>query len=159
MGMPEWFDEMLLRGRRTLLIGYDGFVWLVSVLLVVAVRFMDIGMPVPWSRGLTAAAVAIGVQMILGTLLWLYDGRYVVGSKDEALHLGVAVTGAGFIMGVVSLNFPDARLIPLSTTLGATAMAIVGCVGGRMLWRMRGDPRPGVRGWCGGQRTGAQPPA
>ena len=48
-------------------------------------RYIDILDDVPWARTLTAIAIAIGIQLIMGTVFWLYDGRYAVGSRDEAV--------------------------------------------------------------------------
>lgn len=138
-------DPMVVPVRRAVLIAYDAVIWVCAVLTALTVRYLDVEQAVPWSRGATAAAVAFGAQTVIGTLMWLYDGRYVVGSKDEALHLGGAVIGAGIVMGTASVTFPEGRLVPLSITLGATALAITGCIGGRLVWRLfhESSRRPG----------------
>ena len=59
--------------------------WAFSITAFTLLRYLDIPGGVPWARTVTGIAIAVGVQMVMGTVFWIYDGRYRVGSRDEAV--------------------------------------------------------------------------
>ncbi len=130
------FDPRLAKARRRALIAYDGLVWLVCVPAFAMLRYMDSAGGTPWGETLTATAIAIGAQWLIGTWMWIYDGRYPIGSKDETLALAATTLSAGFVLQLVSIVFPGGRLIAISVPVGATAMATLGALAGRVAFRM-----------------------
>ena len=78
-GLEVW----LVRNRRDTLVVLDAMAWAVSLTAFTLLRYIDIPGGIPWARTATGIAIAIGAQMAIGALLWLYDGRYRVGSQGR----------------------------------------------------------------------------
>ena len=68
--------------------------------------------------------------MIMGTVFWLYDGRYRVGSRDDAVAVAKAFLFTTLILELASLLFAGGRLlalsIPIAGGVGALALGVWG---------------------------------
>ena len=116
-------ERWLVRNRRDTLIILDAVAWALSITAFTLLRYLDVPGGVPWARMATGIAIAIGVQMVMGTLFWLYDGRYRVGSRDEAVAVGTAFVATMVILQFASLRArwwrPPARVsIPIAGGAG-----------------------------------------
>ncbi|NTV75111.1 MAG: serine/threonine protein kinase, partial [Holophaga sp.] len=74
-------------------------------------------------------------QMVLGTLLWIYDGRYRVGSRDEAVAVAKTFLGTILILQLASLLFGGGRLLALSIPLAGGLGALLIASAARLIWR------------------------
>lgn len=103
---------------------------------------------------LLAQALLVGVasalaQLTIGNVAYLYRGRYVIGSFDEALALVVSVLLVSLIGTIALVGLPWFTL-PKSTMLSAAAVSTVLMFATRFFWRRR---RHAVGGFPGGART------
>ena len=114
---------------------FDALVWTVTVLVFVALRYIDVASGIPWADAFLTAALAVALQLAIGRGLWIYQGRYRIGSKDEAVAVGATVVYTSLALLVLSLVFPGGRLIAVSVPIGAGALAVLGTIGGRVVWR------------------------
>ncbi|MFN8185192.1 MAG: nucleoside-diphosphate sugar epimerase/dehydratase [Candidatus Nanopelagicales bacterium] len=113
----------------------DSASWAVSITAFTLLRYIDVPTGVPWARTVTAIAIAVGSQLIAGTLFWLYDGRYRVGSRDEAFALAPSYLVSMIVLEVTSLLFPGERLLAASIPVAAGFSALLLGAGGRLVWR------------------------
>jgi len=112
----------------------DAAVWALSVVVAVWVRFDFSVLASDLERALVFALIAVALHAVLGAVIGMYTGRFLLGSFDEAV--GIAFTGAGTGAMLLLLAFvlsPDS--VPRSTPLTATAMAIVGMLAARFVGR------------------------
>lgn len=125
----------LTRHRRTFLILLDAFAWAISIAMSSLLRYMDTSGGFPWARMLTAIAIATGTQLALGAALWLYDGRYRVGSREDGMAVAKAFVGTIVILQLATVLFPGARLLALSIPAAAGLGALMLAGGTRLAWR------------------------
>ena len=126
----------LVRNRRDTLIILDAVAWALSIMAFTFLRYLDVPGGVPWARTATGVAIAIGVQMVMGTVFWIYDGRYRVGSRDEAV--GVAKAFAATILVVQLANLAlggGGRLLALSIPIAGGLGALALAAAARLVWR------------------------
>lgn len=128
-------DLWLSRRRRGTLVLLDAVAWAASITAFTFLRYLDVEGGAPWARTFTGVAVAIGLQLTFGTLLWLYDGRYRIGSKDEAAAVALTVGCTALGLLTASLLFPGGQLVALSIPVAAGAGALAVAHGARQLWR------------------------
>lgn len=128
-------EMWLVRHRRHVLIALDVTAWAVSLVLFTWLRYIDLPEQIPWPRTFTAVAVAVGTQLAMGTLFWIYDGRYRVGSREEAVALGKTFLSTIVILQAVSLLFSPERLVPASVPIAGGIGAFVMSAGARLVWR------------------------
>ncbi len=114
---------------------YDALVWACAVSAFVAVRYIEIASGFPARATALTVVVAVALQMALGTALGIYELRYRIGSKDEAVAVAAVTVYTTLALLVISLAFPGGRLIAASVPIGAGALGVVGTVGARVLWR------------------------
>lgn len=116
----------LWRRRRLVLAVSDLVVWIVFLELGAIARFDgDIGQVNQRNLALTALAVAI-THLTLAAPLRLYQGRYGVGTSEEARALAAVVLPAGSLFALVLGLLPGTHLIPASVPLIAAFAALVG---------------------------------
>jgi FlaA1/EpsC-like NDP-sugar epimerase len=128
-------DRWLGRHRRACLILLDALAWVLSLTAFSALRYLDVLSGPDWDNLAAGTAVAVGLQMISGTALWIYDPRNVVGSKDDAIAVAEAVVVTSVLLEAITLLFPGGRLMPASVPLAASAGVLTLGIGGRLLWR------------------------
>ena len=114
-GLEDWAAVR----RRTILITFDALAWGAAIAVASLLRYADGIDSVPWARALTGIAIVIGLQWVMATVFWLYDGRFQIGSRAEAVALAKAFLATTLILELVSLLFRDGRLLPLSVPIGA----------------------------------------
>lgn len=128
-------ERRMARSRLGLLVLVDLVAWAVSITVFALLRYMDVPEGVPWTRTVTATAIAIGIQMVMGTLFWMYDGRYQVGSRDEAVALAKTFISTALLITLASLLFVDGRLLALSIPIAGGLGALAIAAGARLVWR------------------------
>lgn len=89
--------------------------------------------------GLLIGAVMAAAQLLIGTMVGLYRGRYLYASFDEVFGVltTVIVVWAG---STISLHLSGSNVVPRSTPLGTAVLAFVGMLATRFLvrwWRTR----------------------
>ena len=128
-------EGWLVRNRRNTLVVVDAMAWAFSITAFTLLRYLDVPGGVPWARTATGIAIAIGVQMVMGTLFWTYDGRYRVGSRDEAVAVAKSFIGAFLFLELASLLFAGGRLLALSIPIAGGLGALALAAGARLVWR------------------------
>ncbi len=120
----------------TVLALVDAGSWGVALVGAMALRFDFVFDS--WSEWtpLTAIGVAIGAQVIAGSLSGLYAGRWLNGSLDEGLALARAVILSCGLLLVVNNLVLDSRLVPTSVVLAAAPGAFCGAGAARFLERL-----------------------
>lgn len=128
-------EVWLARNKRDVLVLLDVLAWTLSILAFTLLRYLEVPGGVPWARTVTAIAIAIGVQMVMGTVFWIYDGRYQVGSRDEGVALAKTYGVTVVVFELASVLFAGGRLIALSVPVasGLGALALGAAV--RLEWR------------------------
>lgn len=125
----------------------DFLAWGLAVPLAVVLRF-DFALPSTFATatllaGLAAACTYVG----LASLLRMYSGRYVSGTFDEVIGIGV-LTGSVALLGTVAL-FAREGTLPRSTFLIAAGLAGLFMLAVRFMLRrtrtMRSLSRDGIR--------------
>lgn len=129
-------DLWLGRHRRAFLILLDALGWTLSLVAFSALRYLDVPGGLMWPNLVTSIAVAVGLQMITGTLLWIYEPRNMVGSKEDAIAVAQTIAFTTVVLEVIALAFPGGRLLPASVPIAAGASVLTLAVGGRLIWRM-----------------------
>lgn len=130
-GVEGW----LTRNRRRSLFILDAAAWAVSIVGFTLLRYLDIPEGVPWPRTITGVAVAVGTQMVMGTVFWTYDGRYSVGSRDEGVAVAKSFLGTMVILELTSLFFWGERLVPASIPIVGGMGALLLAAWARLVWR------------------------
>lgn len=128
-------DAWLVRHRRHALVILDAVAWTVSITFFVMLRYLDVSGGVPWARTLTGLAIAIGTQLAMGTVFWLYDGRYRVGSREDAIAVAKAVVATTAVLQLASLLFGGGRLLAASVPIASGLGALIAALGVRLVWR------------------------
>ena len=127
-------ESLLSNGRRILQAGWDMGAWVISMTLAVTFRF-DFN---PSEQSLSRAAVfGLGLavlQIIVGSFLQLYRGRYRVASFDEVSGVALAAVTVGAIGSAVLLVLTPAGL-PRSSAIIASGFALIIMLAGRFMLR------------------------
>ncbi len=137
-------SDGLWRRRRIVLAFSDLLVWFVFLELGAIARFDGaIGQVNQRNLALTALAVAL-THLALAAPLRLYQGRYGVGTSEEARALAAVVLPTGLVFALVLGLLPGPHLIPASVPLIAAFAALVGAWVLRALIRIlrEGAARP-----------------
>ena len=100
----------------------------------------DVSQLETWGQ-LAILPVAWVCLIAVGVVLGLYDGRYVRGSFEEAVAVGMAVSAATPLIFTVDLVASDPRMVPLSAVPGGAMIALVGMMAARWTFRMRLENR------------------
>ena len=121
--------------RHRLLAAADAAIWVAAFLISLALRF-DFAMAADWLRGgLEVGVVAAGLHVLVGAPLRLFSGRHRLGSLDEAVLVALVVLFVGAaITALLQLPFIP-RAVPISVPVAATAVALVGTLGLRLVLR------------------------
>jgi FlaA1/EpsC-like NDP-sugar epimerase len=93
-----------------------------------------------WGQ-LAIIPVASVCLLVVGVSLGLYDGRYVRGSFEEAVAVGMAVSAATPLIFTIDLVASDPRMVPLTAVPGGAMIALVGMMAARWTFRMRLENR------------------
>lgn len=129
----------LIRHKGLALVFLDAAAWTVAITAFMLLRYVDVPAGIPVARMLTGMAIAVGAQLLAGTVFWLYDDRFRVGSRDEAVALGKSFLVSTLLLEVTSLLFPGQRLLPASVPVAAGLGALLLAATSRMVWRSLHD--------------------
>ncbi len=133
--------RFLASHRGPLQLAIDALAWVVAFEIATAMRFeFDLG-AWPQSRVLAMAGTAVVVQMVIGHLRGLYNGRWQFGSFEEVAIVGQVVLATTLVGAVVNRLILQPRLVPVSVTLVAGGVALIGMVTARYVWRLVIDRR------------------
>lgn len=120
--------------RRTFLVLWDAFAWLLAVVLLSVVRYDFQLLAIQWAWSLLYAGVAIVLQIVIGLLLQVYLGRSRTGSFEEATWLGLMTLLVAIPLGIL---FPIiSEWFPRGIGFAAPLIALVLMGLGRWLARM-----------------------
>lgn len=86
------------------------------------------------TRTLIGFGITISIHLIIGTLFWIYRGRYRIGSKEEALAVGMTFSISGLSLLAIS-NFGKYHLLPLSTAVASAFCSAAISISGRVIMR------------------------
>src|SRR6186997_406823 len=128
--------RVALRGWRWCLV--DCAVWTLAVVAAVWARFDFDPSAVEFGGVATIVIMATGSQLAIGFLLGVYRSRYWPGSVDEAKAAGLTALSTGLVLSVVALA-AESSLVPRSTALSSTALAICGMFSLRLTARVLRD--------------------
>jgi len=128
--------------RTLILLLLDTFCWVSSIYIFWQIRHLD---AVALNQKTTVhAVIAVGIvlatQYISGTMLWIYRARYRLGSREEAVSVGLSFIISGFVLFVFSIIKTD-HLIPLSTVIAGSSGALLMAVSGRAIMRVFNEGR------------------
>jgi len=128
---------------RTILVVVDSALWAACIVLADFIRY-GFSLPGSYVGGLvTVVAIAIAMQVCLGMLTPLYRSRWRVGSFEEMVALAPIMAAVTIGASGVSL-IPRTHLVPLSSTVGGGALALLCAAGVRVGWRAHRDRRRGA---------------
>jgi FlaA1/EpsC-like NDP-sugar epimerase len=91
-------------------------------------------------RALSVAALAVGLQALIGHTQYLYRGRHGLGTFDEAGAVSATVLGTGALLLGFDLALAD-RLVPASAPLVGGTLALVLMLGRRYYSRRNHERR------------------
>lgn len=114
---------------------WDGACWIVATLSVVGARYDFVLRDVQWSAVLQYAAAACLLQLVVGTMLLLYQGRYKTASFDESIGLALAVLIVAALLAVIFLGIMTTSSFPRALTVLAPPLALLGMAVGRWGYR------------------------
>ena len=124
-----------VRRRFALQAGFDAAMWGVALALGTLLRRdFDLDKVDP-SKVVMVWAVAIVVQVVFGRLAGLYIHRWRYGTLEEVVALSRSVV-VGTVVVAVSNVYLLGHLLPVGATLMGGALAHLGMVGGRFVWRV-----------------------
>ena len=133
--------KFVARNRGLLQGAIDVAAWVIAIEVATAMRFeFDLGVW-PQSRVLAMVVVVAMFQAFFGHLRGLYDGRWQFGSFEEVAIVGQVVFASTVAGALISRFVFRPRLVPVSVSLVAGMVALVGMVGARYLWRLGIDRR------------------
>lgn len=125
----------LRRNRNRILASADLAAWAVGLTVATVGRFDFSWGPVDEVGVLSAVVVAALAQVAVGTACGLYRGRWTVASFEELSVLGASVAVTAAVLTAAVLVLPGPQLVPRSVPTLAAALALVGMLAARWLWR------------------------
>ena len=144
--MTKRFVIALRPWRVPILITFDCAAWIFSIVVLSYARwqFAEVDGFV-LSRAFVVGACAAALHVLVGLPVRLHQGRTMMGSIDEMLHLGivVGVVGAAVTMG----NLLAGHYIPVTVPFTATFTALVIMAWARAMFRtLRDSARQSAHG-------------
>lgn len=115
--------------------GADAASWAVAIGIAAVLRFEFDLTAVDWSGAATVALLAAALQLVIGSGVGLYAGRWRFGSFEEVVHVVRAVAITAVLLAFLDRFFLD-HLVPVSATLGGGVMALILMAGTRYSWRL-----------------------
>lgn len=114
----------VIQWRRVLQAAADATFWFVAVCFATLARFDFNFEVINWGQVVLVGLLAAVLQIIAGTLLSLYRGRYFYGSFDEVsgVVLSVMLVWGGLLLGIA---LQPGRSVPIGAALGAGGLALL----------------------------------
>ena len=113
---------------------WDWISWTIAVPLALMLRYDFAISPQLLGWAVLAGLTAGLVQILIGSIFHLYQGRYVVGSFDEVLGVILTTFFVGGVATFLVILIPSGEF-PRSTFIIATGIAAASMLGARFLWR------------------------
>lgn len=123
--------------RDVMRLAVDGVAWFLGMFFAAYARFdfsIDNVVLLPL---IGFAFLAVALQWLIGTALFLYRGRYRYGSFDEVSGVATTVIIVGVILSLADRLLFTERPVPASTPLVGAFVALVLMLGVRYIWRVR----------------------
>ncbi|MCA0290275.1 MAG: polysaccharide biosynthesis protein [Actinobacteria bacterium] len=135
--------------RRSLIVAWDVFAWLVALLAFSVVRYDFVLSDKRWGLSVAYVGAAIVLQILIGFRLHLYLGRSRVGSYEEVTTLGTIVAGIWASLGLLSVTssgllLPEGQRFSLGIALFLPPFAFLAMAAGRWTFRALRDRRKSV---------------
>lgn len=132
--MVSAFFKLPTAARRSLIVAWDSFSWIVACFLFLLVRYDLQLSTIQWQLVSIYLVSAVLAQGLIGLITQVYLGRNRVGSFDDATWIGliVVLTGMplGLILNTITPNFPRGVALILPP------LALVFMAFGRWLFRV-----------------------
>src|SRR6185312_3586903 len=90
---------------------------------------------IQWSAVVRYAIAACLLQLVVGTLLMLYRGRYKTASFDESLGLALSTVIVAGILGIFFLGFVGTSVFPRALAVLTPPVALLFMATGRWGYR------------------------
>jgi FlaA1/EpsC-like NDP-sugar epimerase len=122
------------RGRLLIKIFWDVISWTFAFPVALIVRF-EFYPPVNLITSAFLIGFLIGIiHFMVGSLFFLYQGRYLIGSFDEVLGIGFLTFLIGFFATLIN-TFNSILYFPKSIPFISTLIAAIFMLGARFIWR------------------------
>src|SRR5680860_492607 len=109
--------------RPYLLIMFDTLAWFLAYAVFTLLRYAGTDMPVVWAPAMALATGTATLQVLVGVLLRLYQGRAKLATLEDMVLLGFLTVGCGAIASLVNA-VSDPLLMARSVPIAATFMAL-----------------------------------
>jgi len=120
---------------------WDCSSWIVATILVVATRYdFHLG-PAQYQALMIYVVIACLLQVVVGTALMLYRGRYRTASFDEIIGLGLTVALVSVLLAVVAFVLLGGAVFPRATAVIVPPIALMSMAGARLAYRAWRDRR------------------
>lgn len=120
---------------------WDCAAWCIAVALIVGTRFEFYLSIEQWNTVFLYAALACLTQLVVGTLLKLYRGKYRPGSFEESLGLLLSMVAVALILIVAFVAIEGLATFPRSIALLAPPFALIFMAAGRWAYRAWRTPK------------------
>ncbi|MCM3661330.1 polysaccharide biosynthesis protein [Georgenia satyanarayanai] len=133
--------------RRSVVCAWDAAAWCLAVALIVGTRYEFYLSAEQWSTVFLYAALACVSQLIVGTLLKLYRGKYRLGSFEESLGLLLSTVVVALLLVVAFVALRGLDEFPRGIAFLAPPFALVTMAAGRWAYRAwQGSKRLPIEG-------------
>ncbi|WP_170037216.1 polysaccharide biosynthesis protein [Georgenia soli] len=109
--------------------------WLAATAMIVGTRYEFYLTDPQWTSIYLYGAAACALQVVSGTALKLYRGRYRVGAFDEAIGLAASTLWVAILLGLGMLVVRGFDAFPRGLALLVPPMALLFMAAGRWLYR------------------------
>jgi FlaA1/EpsC-like NDP-sugar epimerase len=117
--------------RRLSRVGWDCAAWIWATLIVVGSRYDFALNEIYWSGVVQYVLAACLLQLVVGTLVMLYRGRYRTATFEESLGLALTVGVVGALLGITFIGIADAGTFPRATAVLTPPIALLLMAAGR----------------------------
>ena len=121
--------------RRAARVLWDGSSWIVATILVVAGRYDFHLNPLQYRALAIYVVTACVLQLLVGTPMKLYRGRYKTASFDEIFGLALTVAMVSLMLSFLAFGLLGSSVFPRATAVIVPPVALVSMAGARMMFR------------------------
>jgi len=121
--------------RRVTRALWDCASWVAATLIVVGARYDFVLTDVLWTSVVQYIVAACLLQVIAGTALMLYRGRYRIATFEESFGLALTVATVALMLGIGFVGFGSAGTFPRATAVLTPPVALLLMASGRWCYR------------------------
>ena len=121
--------------RQVLRAVWDCASWTAATLVVVGARYDYDLNTVLWSSVAAYVLAACLLQVVTGTALMLYRGRYRIATFEESFGLASTVAVVGLVLAVVFIGFREVGTFPRAIAVLTPPVALLVMAAGRWCYR------------------------